>query len=107
TVGEIDADINTAADVTPDGRTMNVKVDIPRLHTKLPLGSSNKPQELGEADKIRVGYFRRPRQFVILPKDAEDLEDDDAPATEKEATKTNVAIHLGDDVEVQKGTTLR
>src|SRR6185503_17644377 len=30
-VGEIDADISVAADVTPDGRTMNVKVDIPRL----------------------------------------------------------------------------
>jgi translocation and assembly module TamB len=107
TVGEIDADINIAADVTPDRRTMNVKIDIPRLHTALPLASSNKPQELGEADKIRVGYFRRSKQFVILPKDAEDLDDKDEPATEEAPTTTNVAIHLGNEVEVQRGTTLR
>ncbi|HMI85803.1 MAG TPA: translocation/assembly module TamB domain-containing protein [Polyangiaceae bacterium] len=106
-VGEIYADISIAADVTPDRRTMNVKVDIPRLHSDLPLASSNKPQELGEADKIRVGYFRRPKQFVILPKDAEDLKDKDAPAADEAPTTTNVAIHLGDDVEVQRGTTLR
>jgi translocation and assembly module TamB len=105
-VGEIDADINIAADVTPDQQTMNVKVDIPRLHAQLPMGSSNKPQELGEAEKIRVGYFRRPRQFVILPKDAEDLQDDDDAALEEKVTTTKVAIHLGD-VEVQRGTMLR
>jgi translocation and assembly module TamB len=106
-VGEIDADISVAADVTPDRRTMNVKVDIPRLHVQLPLASSNTPQELGEADKIRVGYFRRPRQFVILPKDAEDLEEKASPAEGQAPTTTNVAIHLGDDVEVRRGTTLR
>jgi translocation and assembly module TamB len=86
---------------------MNVKVDIPRLHAQLPLGSSNKPQELGEAEKIRVGYFRRSRQFVIVPKDAEDLKEKEGPSTEKAPTTTAVAIHLGDDVEVRKGTTIR
>jgi hypothetical protein len=106
-VGEIDADIGIAADVTPDQRTMNVKVDIPRLHAQLPLASSNKPQELGEADKIRVGYFRRPRQFVILPKDAEDLEEKASPAEGQASITTNVSIHLGDDVEIRRGTALR
>jgi translocation and assembly module TamB len=106
-VGEIDADINIAADMTPDKRALNVKVDIPRLHTELP-ESSNKPQELGEAEKIRVGYFRRPRQFVILPKDAEDLKDEDEEAPpEKEPTATTITVHLGNDVEIRKGTMLR
>jgi translocation and assembly module TamB len=106
-VGDVDADINITADVTPNRRTMNVKVDIPRLHTQLPLAASNKPQELGEADKIRVGYLRRPKQFVILPKDAEDLKEDDAPTDAEPPTTTNISIHLGDDVEVRRGKTIR
>ena len=106
-VGEIDGDIQIAADMTPDQRTMNVKVDVPHLHVEMPLGSSTHPQELGEAEKVRVGYFRRPKQFVILPKDAEDLQDNQqASSTEDEAMKVNVAIHLGK-VEVERGTMLR
>jgi translocation and assembly module TamB len=108
-VGEIDGDITISADMTPDKRALNVKVDIPHLHTDMPLGSSNKPQELGEAEKIRVGYFRRPKQFIILPKDAEDLkgDDDDSPPSDEPATTTTVTVHLGDDVEIRKGSTLR
>ena len=107
-IGEIYGNVEIAADMTPDKRALNVKVDIPRLHAELPLSSSNKPQDLGEAERIRVGYFRRPRQFIILPKDAEDLkDDDDAPPPEGEPTKTTIAVHLGDDVEVRRGTNLR
>ncbi len=106
-IGEVDAVVDISADMSPDQSTMNVKIDIPSLHAELPLASSNSPQELGEAEKIRVGYFRRPRQFVILPKDAEDLSDKQPPPVEEGATKLNVAVHLGNDVEVRKGTTLR
>ncbi|MET0592658.1 MAG: translocation/assembly module TamB domain-containing protein [Polyangiaceae bacterium] len=106
-IGDVDASIDVTADVTPDQRTLNVKIDIPTLHTQLPLASSNKPQELGEADKIRVGYFRRTRQFVILPKDAEDLEEKEPPPADEESTKMVVAIHLGNDVEIRKGKTLK
>ena len=88
-IGEVDAQIDIAADMTPDKRALNVRVDIPRLHTELPLSSSNKPQELGEAERIRVGYFRRPRQFVILPKDAEDLESEEEAPPAKERTTTD------------------
>jgi translocation and assembly module TamB len=105
-VGEIDADIDIAADMTPDKRALNVKVDIPRLHTELPQ-STNKPQELGEAEKIRVGYFRRPRQFIILPKDAEDLKDEEEAPPEEKPTATTITVHLGNDVEIRKGTMLR
>jgi translocation and assembly module TamB len=106
-VGDVDADINVTAAATPDQRALNVKVDIPRLHVQLPVEPKNKPQELGEADKIRVGYFRRPHQFVILPKDAEDLEKGDDEASEKPQTTTTVAVHLGDDVEIKRGVMLR
>ena len=106
-IGEINADISIAADMTPDQRAMNVKIDIPRLHLELPLASSNKPQELSEAEKVRVGYFRRPKQFVILPKDAEDLKGREPPPPGAEARQTNIAIHLGNNVEVERGTMLR
>lgn len=106
-IGEIDGAIDVTADMTPDQKQMNVKVDIPRLHTQLPLASSNSPQELGEAEKIRVGYFRRARQFVELPKDAEDLRETSNEEEEKATTTINVAIHLGNDIEVRRGTSLR
>jgi translocation and assembly module TamB len=106
-IGYIDTDVKVTAESTADQRALHVKVDIPRLHAQLPIEPKNKPQELGKADKISVGYFRRPHQFVILPKDAEDLEQHDDKPSEKPGTTTTIAVHLGDDIEVRRGTTLR
>jgi translocation and assembly module TamB len=106
-IGDIDTEVKVTAESTADQRALHVNVDIPRLHAQLPTEPKNKPQELGEAAKIRVGYFRRPHQFVILPKDAEDLETKDDDPAEKPSTTTTIAVHLGDDVEVRRGTELR
>src|SRR6185369_16912387 len=74
TLGDVDCDVTLKVEGARGGTGMKVNVDIPRLHVTLPLASSNAVQELGEAEKVHVGFFRKPRQFVLLPKDAEDLE---------------------------------
>jgi translocation and assembly module TamB len=95
-------------DRSPNGRDTKVAVDIPRLHTQFPLSSSNKVQELDEAKDIRVGYFRRPQQFVLLPKDADDLkEEEPPPPSETGPGRTVIDVHLGSEVEIKRGTTLK
>jgi translocation and assembly module TamB len=106
-IGDVDGDIALSVDRSPDGRLTKVAVDIPRLHTDLPLSSSHKAQELGEAKGVRIGYFRRPRQFVLLPMNAEDLKEDDEAGTEASPSRTEITIHLGKDVEIKRGTTLK
>jgi len=106
-IGDVDGAVSVNVTRTPDGRVTNVAVDIPELHVLLPLSSTNKVQELGEANSVRVGYFRRSRQFILLPKDAGDLEESEATTDEKPQAQTNVSVHLGSDVEVKRGTTLR
>ena len=106
-IGEVDGDVNLKADMSADQRTMNVAVDIPHLHTTLPLSSTHKAQDLGESEKVRIGYFRRPHQFIILPMNAEDLEQEKPSDDAKPSTQTNIAIHLGDDVEIKRGTGLK
>jgi translocation and assembly module TamB len=106
-IGVVDGDMSIRLDRSADGRVTNVAVDIPRLHTLLPLSSSHGVQELGEAKGVRVGYFRRQAQFILLPKDAEDLGQGLDASTKGTPSRTNVAVHLGNDVEIKRGTTLR
>jgi len=106
-IGEVDGDVNVKADMSADQRTMNVAVDIPRLHTTLPLSSTHKAQDLGESKNVRIGYFRRPHQFLVLPMNAEDLKEQKPSGEPKPSTQTNIAIHLGNDVEIKRGTGLK
>jgi translocation and assembly module TamB len=107
-IGDVDGDVAVSVDRSPDGRTTKVAVDIPKLHTDLPLSSSHKVQELGEAKGVRMGYFRRQRQFVLLPMNAEDLEEADGKKdTPASPARTEIAVHLGKDVEIKRGTTLK
>src|SRR5262249_7249311 len=107
-VGDVDGDVAVSVDRSPDGRTTKVAVDIPTLHVDLPLSSSHKVQELGEAKGVRIGYFRRQRQFVLLPMNAEDLgEADGKKDAEASPARTEIAVHLGKDIEIKRGTTLK
>jgi translocation and assembly module TamB len=106
-IGEVEGEIKLKAEASQDQRSMAVDIDVPRLHVALPPSSTQKVQQLGEAKDVRIGYFRRARQFVLLPKDAEDLDaKKKRPASGAPARTRNVAIHLRD-VEIKRGTTLR
>ncbi|HKQ69187.1 MAG TPA: translocation/assembly module TamB domain-containing protein, partial [Polyangiaceae bacterium] len=105
-IGDIDGDVNIGARASADGRRMDVKIDIPRFHVALPETSKNSAQDLKEPEGIHVGFHRRPKIFVKLPQDANDLKPKAAP-DDKPPPVTNVAVHLGDDIEVRKGQSLR
>ena len=107
TLGDIECELALKAEGARRGAGMKVNVDIPRLHVTLPLSSTNEVQELGEADKIHVGYFRKPRQFVLFPKTRKISIPRRAPSAFPASEETTVAVHLGDNIEIRKGTTLR
>jgi translocation and assembly module TamB len=106
-MGDVDGDMAISVDRAQGGRLTKVAIDIPSLHARLPLSSSHKTQELGEAKGVRIGYFRKQRQFVLLPMNAEDLEEEHGPSTDSAPSRTEIAIHLGKDVEIKRGTTLK
>jgi translocation and assembly module TamB len=103
-IGYIDGDIELSAVASADKKELDLKIDIPRLHTLLP-NDSHSVQDLKEAKEIHVGYHRRPTIFIKVPEVAEDLKPEND--VEVEPTVTKVAINLGKDVEVRKGTSLR
>jgi translocation and assembly module TamB len=104
-IGDIDGDVKISVDSTANQRETNVKLDVPHLHALLPPSSTHDVQELEETKEIRIGFYQRPKTFVRLPRDADDFEpkavSDAAPSS------VTVAIHLGDDIEIRKGTMLR
>ena len=103
-VGEAFGDINVKAKAIPKG--IEVAVDVPRWHTTLPDTSKNSVQELTESEDIRIGVHRgHEKKLVLLPLDAEDLNPKQPrPA---DAMQLAVRVHLGDDVEIKKGTGLK
>jgi translocation and assembly module TamB len=104
-IGYVDGDIDLSAVASADRKQLDLRIDIPTLHTLLPENQSHDVQELKDVEEIHVGYHRRARIFVKVPEDANDFKGKDDVMTE--STVTKIAINLGKDVEVRKGTSLR
>jgi translocation and assembly module TamB len=93
-LGAVSGDVLVAATCSDDGKTMSVKVDVPKLDVDLPQKLKSGVQELSEKENIRVGTFRNANTFVKLPLDKEDL----APPVAEQPVGTIL------DVDVQLGT---
>jgi len=104
-IGDVDGDIDLSAVASADKKRLDLRIDIPTLHTLLPESETHAVQELKETKEIHVGYHRRSTIFIKVPEDADDLKPE--KATDTEPTVTKIAINLGKDVEVKKGTSLR
>ncbi len=103
-VGEGFGEINLKAKAVPKG--IDLAVDVPRWHMTLPDTSKNTVQELNESEDIRIGVHRRSdKKLVLLPIDAEDLNPEQPRPTD--AMQMTVNVHLGDDIEIKKGTGLK
>jgi len=101
-LGTIDGTIRIVEDPTPDGRGMKVGVDVPTLHVELPQSGSRDVQSLGEIQAARI-QARRGRETVPILL---------APPGEPKvraagAKRIEVTLHLGNDVEVRRGTDLK
>jgi len=87
----------------------DVDVNVPSMTLDLPTGSASRDvQDLGEVDGVRVGRLRA-SEFVVEPLDASNDEAPGGGAQRSDrpvATQTIIDVHLGQDVEVRKGTDL-
>ncbi len=104
-MGDMYGDMQVVAVSSADGSITNIDVEVPTLHVRLPDASPHAVQPLDEPKKVRIGTFRAPGQFVTLPIDGEDLREPEA--TPGAPTRVNVAFHLGQDVAIERGRTLR
>jgi len=102
-VGIVDGRFDIAADRAVDGRGMDVTVDIPQMHVQLPTAASHDVQSLGVIEGVDVGVRHGPNEFVPATLDAAT----DAPAeAASDRGQVKVAVRLGNDVEVHRGTDL-
>jgi len=101
--GEVDVKVES-----PNQNAMTVNVDIPHLHVELPLTNPSSVMELGEPKHERIGMFLSPDRFLVIPVDGEEK----APAAPPKrdaapSEQVDLKVHLADDVEIRRGTTLR
>ena len=100
-IGEASGDVNIAMKRDSDGKTVDIDVDIPKLHTELPHATGHSPQNLGDDPTVQVGLYRKNGRFVLLP-----LHKPEAPR-DSSATHLHAVIHLGKDIRIQRGTDIR
>ena len=97
-VGMFDGRVNLAVDRAKD--TLDVNVDVPAMRLQLPLASTHEVQALGSLPGVRVGIARGPG-FAPVDLDASDEETGPSAGP---TTPMRLAVHLGNDVEVKRGT---
>jgi translocation and assembly module TamB len=95
--GKVRASYTKARDGSND-----IVVDIPSFHLLMPDAASASVQNLEPAEYVRVGVYRKDKEFVTLP--VQPLEDKSAEsAPEEPPTITRIHVKLGSDVALQKG----
>jgi translocation and assembly module TamB len=103
-IGNVDGRIEVNEATSGDGKTMDVKVEVPHLRVALPEGASANAVALGTMDDVRIGSHRGDsRTFALMPLDPVPAVDATASAS---SSKLSIETHLGD-VLVTRGTELR
>jgi translocation and assembly module TamB len=101
-MGEVYGDVALAAAAAPDGRAVNVNVNVPTLHVQLPLASAHGVRELDELPNVHVGMYGN-GTFSALSLDGNAR---DPRTRASDATRYVIAVQLGN-VEIVRGTTLK
>jgi translocation and assembly module TamB len=104
-LGQVYGNIEVKAEGSPDGKTTTLNVDIPSLHVALPLTSASSVQDLGVPKDEHIGYFIATNRFQVLPMDGEEVPVQ--PSEQPSSSVTDIKVHLGNDVEIVRGTTLK
>jgi translocation and assembly module TamB len=97
----VDGRMDIVVDRASDG--LDVKVDVPTMRVQLPLASSHSVQALGSLTDVRVGIARGGGSFAPVVLDAGDAE---VVTSSGPHSTTRVALHLGSNVEVRRGSDL-
>lgn len=105
--GQLLAEASGRVDITAvsleHGRVLSVEAHVPVLRARLPDREAHTIQPLEPDPHVLVGRYRNPRELVLIP--LSPPEPDDAPSDEP--TEVVVTVHLGDDVELRRGSELR
>jgi translocation and assembly module TamB len=101
-IGDVWGNVDVNADMSDDRKTLNIAVNVPTLHTRLPDTGTRSVQDLDPAPHVRVGVHTDRDTLVLLP-----LGPPEPAPRPEEAIRIHTAITLGSDVVVQKGTILK
>jgi translocation and assembly module TamB len=105
--GTVYGQLDLKAIASPDRKAVNVKIDVSSLHVELPDVSTHSVQELDEsAPQTHVGVYASPGKFVVLPLDGLDAQEE-SEGTPLASNTVTVDVHLGQHVEIQRGTELK
>ncbi len=99
-MGELSGRVHADASMAPDGKVLDVKVDVPTLQVDLPSTSGKSVQSLAPAPDVVIGAYQPDMRFVALPMHAPEK------PREPGAMRVEVAITLGHDVRVTRDATL-
>ncbi|MDP9150977.1 MAG: translocation/assembly module TamB [Myxococcota bacterium] len=105
-IGNVDGRFDVTAS-SPDGKALDIKVDVPHVRVALPEGSTNKAQSLGDIPKVHVGAHRgHPAKFVEFSLDSKREEEAASQAKAQSSSSVATTIRLGD-VQIVRGKDLK
>jgi translocation and assembly module TamB len=99
--GTLDGRFSLSVDRTPDRSGLEVGVAVPTLHLQLPTTSGHEVQALGNLEGVKVGV-QHGNEFVAAQLDG----DGEAPVKRPPSTPMKIAVNLGNDVQVARGSDL-
>jgi translocation and assembly module TamB len=103
-LGMVDGRFDVAVDRSVDLRGLDVSIDVPTMHVTLPLADAHEVQPLDDINGVRVGIRRAPTEFEVVPLDGD--KNGSAVPGAADRTPVRIAVTLGNDVEVKRGTSL-
>ena len=107
-VGTVYGKATVHAAESPDGHTLSMRVDVPSWHVQLPDASTHGVQDLGAPPpEVHVGVYASPGRFMELAVDGAVVPGNDASRSGDPASQVAIEVHLGEDVEVRRGTDVK
>jgi translocation and assembly module TamB len=103
-VGQFDGQLAIAADPAPGGSGVDVTVDVPVGHVELPIATAHDVETLGDIPGVRVGIQKPGGDFASIQLDGDD--DFASRTVDAAGAPLRVTVHLGEDVQVRRGTDL-
>ncbi len=103
-MGEVDGDLSVLV-TSPRPKLVAVDVKVPTLHVQLPVANTHTVEALDAPANVRVGVYKGKGRMPVPVALAPPREEDDVPS--EAPTELDVSVHLGQDVEVRRGTQLK
>ncbi len=104
-VGSVYGNFGVKVTTSSDRKAIQVTVDVPTVHVRLPEASTHSVQDLGEApENNHVGVYTSPQRFVVLPMDGNGTSA--ARKAPPDGNSLAVSVHIGD-AEIARGTDVR